>query len=328
MATSGKQFLSATAADIIKEALQLVGVLAEGESVNATTEADCIRSLNYMVKHWQGKHMGNLWAIEPLVLFLKKDQREYTISATSTDYFCKHSDLIITHVQTAAAASDTSIVLDSVTGISDNDKIGIQTTNNVVEWFDVSGSPSGNTVSFDGGTGSLQAAAAVDNIVYVYTPVAATYARPLQIIDAVLRNKSTASDNLIGYDTPVQIIAREDFNDLAVKTTTGRVNQIYFNPELLTAKIQVWPTTNDETEYLVMWVRREIEFFDANSQDVDYPQEWYQALAWNLAMLVAPKWGMVDKEKFGVISAFATQFLEEAASNDTEHYLLLRPNNE
>lgn len=323
MATSGKQFLSATAADIIKEALQVIGVLAEGETVNATTEADCIRTLNYMVKHWQGKHMGNLWAIERMVLFPKKKQREYTISATSTDKFCNYEDFVVTHVKVAATSGAGTIDVDSITNISDNDKIGIQTENNVVEWFDVNGAPSGDTVTFDGGT--LSAGAAVNNVVYVYTPVVSTFSRPLQIIHAVSREKNSYVDNTVGLDIPIIVTAREGYFNLSTKSTEGRVNQIYYSPNLGSGQLNVWPTTLDETQHIVMWVRREIEYFDANTQDVDYPQEWYFALSWNLAMNLGPKWGMVDKERYGIISSLAMQYLKEAADNDTEAYMRLRP---
>jgi len=62
MATSGSIDFAATRDDIITEALEQLGALGEGESPNAAQLASCGRTLNMLVKAWQGEGL-NLFAL-------------------------------------------------------------------------------------------------------------------------------------------------------------------------------------------------------------------------------------------------------------------------
>jgi len=80
MATSGTTAYSVTRDDIIKRALRLIGVLAQGETptTNQTTEAAA--ALNGLVKAWAADGMP-LWAITEKTLPLVSGQAVYTITS-------------------------------------------------------------------------------------------------------------------------------------------------------------------------------------------------------------------------------------------------------
>jgi len=83
MATSGSTDFSVSRDDIIKRALRLIGVLAQGETptTNQTTEAAI--ALNSLVKAWEADGMP-LWAIKSFSIPLTASTATYQIGLSKT----------------------------------------------------------------------------------------------------------------------------------------------------------------------------------------------------------------------------------------------------
>jgi len=125
MAGSDSYNYNRTAAQIITEAYELAGLSEVGESMPSEDVTTCLASLNMMVKAWQAEGIG-LWKNVNASLFPSSSGYEYSIGPTSTDH-CTASHLK-TEIATAIAASGTSLVVDSVTGVTDTfDRDGIIT---------------------------------------------------------------------------------------------------------------------------------------------------------------------------------------------------------
>lgn len=280
MATSNSANYIVTRDDIITEALQLVSAIEEGGSPNASQLTDCGRSLNMLVKYWAADGL-KVWVNEELVIFPVKDQRQYTFGA-SGDRMCRESELVTTKLNGALAASATVITVDSSTGMTAADIVGIATTSSDIHWDTIASVDSATQITLDTG---VDAICADNNRVYTYTTVFAQ--RILKINNAWVRSTTE-------IDIPVSMIAREDYTYLSNKTENGRINQIYFDPKIDTTLINVWPVPNDSNtnERLYAYVTRLYEDFDAASDNPDFPQEWYMPLAWNLAVAIAPKYGV------------------------------------
>ena len=72
--------------------------------------------------------------------------------------------LATTRVKVAGSEGDSTIDVNSISGISDNDSIGITLDSGTVQWTTVDGTPSGDTVTL---ADSLDGDAAVGNTVYI-----------------------------------------------------------------------------------------------------------------------------------------------------------------
>jgi hypothetical protein len=273
MATSGSIDYSVTAADVINEALEQLGVLGEGETANADQLASCMRTLNMMVKTWQADDI-NLFAVKKITLFLQKAQQMYELASTG-DHAA--STYVETAVKVGGSATDTTIDVDSITGVSDGDYIGIELDTGYLHWTTVNGAPAGDTVTI---TDALPSAIAVDNTVYTYTT---RENRPMDIVNAVRKTSSS--------EIPIWIKDRKDYVDLSAKDTEGAVNQIWYDKQYGTGNLYVWPTSDNVDDKLILWTVRTIEDLDASTDDVDFPQEWYLPLMFNLAALLIPKYG-------------------------------------
>ena len=110
---------------------------------------------------------------------------------------------------------------------------------------------------------------------YVITP------KPMRILSA--RRKNTAS----GYETPMTMWARQQYLDQPNKTTSlSTPVNFYYDPQRAIGTLYVWPAPSAQVAAaftIEMEVLRRMDDMDASNNDADLPQEWLQALIWNLA---------------------------------------------
>lgn len=290
-----------TTDDIITEALELLGVLGEGEVPTADQLTSSQRTLNMMTKTWQADGL-NLFAVQRNYLFLEKDKDEYPLSASSSSNFT--SSFVQSATTATASALDTTITLDDASPLLNGDAIGIFTTNNTLFWTTVSGAPAGNVVTiakplpFNVDSGA---------VVYSYTTVSN---RPMLILEAYLHQFGAT-------DIPVDLISRVDYYELTNKTTEGFINQVYYDPQIGTGTLFVWPLTTNEKDYLILLTQRTLEDFDSSTDNPDYPQEWYMPLTWNLARALGPKYGTPQMD-YARIMQQSRELYETARGFDTE----------
>lgn len=222
MATSGSTDFSVTRDDIITEALEQLGVLAEGESPNANQLTSCARTLNMLIKYWQADGF-NIFALANQTIDLTAGTVSYTLSP-----------------------------------------------------------------------------------------------RPMMIMNAV----RVDSD---GIETPLDLLNRNDYIELTDKDSTGAPVSIYYDPQVGTNnKMYIWPVPNNADYDIKVWYQRSIHDVDQATDDVDYPQEWYLPLAFNLAVALANKYAIPPKRLADIVQ-MAVSYKETAEGFDQEDYVQFSP---
>jgi len=294
MATSGSVDYNVTGTAIVIEAMELIGAIAAGETLTAHDGASCLRSLEMMIKHWQAEGIG-LWRNKEAALFLSYEG--YSFSVGPTGDHCS-TTWVKTEIATAASSGDATITVDDDTGVLDGDYIGVELDDYSLQWTTVDGDPVANVITLDA---VLTDDVAVDNHVYTYTTL---ISRPLEIIEARLHRAS-------GSDIPMKIISLDEYTRLSTKTTTGVPNQIYYDPQQINIKVKIWPACNDVQDYIKVIFRLAIEDVDALTNNADFGQEWLLPLAWNLAVLIAPKFGV----NFSQANLYLAREMKKNASN-------------
>jgi len=136
--------------------------------------------------------------------------------------------------------------------------------------------------------------------------------RPVEIQSAY---RSDTDDN----DTQMTIFSREEYRMLTNKDSEGAPLNIYFDAQLDNSEINIWPVPNatDAAEFTIelSW-RKPADDADATTDDLEFPQEWYRALKWNLAQEIMSEYDLPE-EKQRRISKFAKDSLKDAESSDT-----------
>jgi len=216
MATSGSIDFTLTRDTIIADALELIGAIGIGDTPTSADYTTCARTLNMMVKAWQGQGI-HLWTETEMTVTLVVDQATYTLSP-----------------------------------------------------------------------------------------------RPLYIKAARFRN---ADD----VDRPVRVDSRVEFFNIPNKTSAGKINRIYYDPQLGSGTLYVWPVPDDATETLRLTYIRSLEDFDASGDNPDFPQEWLQTITYNLAVRIAAKYGKNVTKTAPELISIAQLSLLEMQLWDTEN---------
>lgn len=109
--------------------------------------------------------------------------------------------------------------------------------------------------------------------------------RPLRISQAFLRVDSQNTD------TVLQIISRQEYEQLGSKSSQGVVNSVFYDPQIPNGVVYVYTTPSDATRTIHLFAQRLIG--DAtNIGTLDFPQEWYQSLKWGLAAEIGMEYGV------------------------------------
>jgi hypothetical protein len=300
MAVSGSFDSEATVTQIIDDALAYCGKKSLAQTTDANLSETCRKTFDWMLKWWQGRNIG-LWLIDDLTLFLIPATQSYDIyssGAHATTSFVK------TELATAGVVTDLTVDVDSITGISSGDYIGIELDSGSLQWTTVNGAPAGTTVTI---TDALTGAAAIDNHVYTYTTRAQKF---LDLVDVQFHQEDDT-------EYPINEISREQYKSLSQKSSTGRCTQIYTDFRIDRVKVNVWPTADSVKTYINMSVRRRIDDLDSLSNTAAIPPEWTLPMSTNLAYWIAPKVG-VDLNKVGVLKALADETLKTIVGFDQE----------
>ena len=324
MATTNSYNFAVTRDNLITDALLHIGVVGEGEtpSTNAITEA--ARMLNMLCKLRSADGMP-LWAIKRGVILPVTD----VSSVTTVSHIVQVGSYVETAIGADEASGQTSITVDSITGISSGDQIGVEQDDGSMHWTTVNGAPSGTTVVL---TAALTDEAADGNKIYTYTASSDRIPRPLRVYSA---NILETTDDTVWE---LEIADREDFFKLSDRTTESIPNCLYYEPGLGDATadptsattwygtFHFWPRFDGGDHVIEFSYQRPAQDFDATGDHPDFPQEFYLPIVLELAALLGPRYGIEPTERARLFSE-AAMYLELALTTITlEGSLKLQPN--
>lgn len=298
MTTSGTTELGYTVNQILEEAYDALGVAADGETLSGNLFARGKKSLNMLLRQWQGSGM-HLWTMTEGYLFPTKGDESFSLAtARVVNAYSR------TTTSAAASSTDTTVTLTSVTGITNGLNIGILMDDNTMHWTTVNGAPAGNVVTLtDALTGD------VNNGAVVFTHDG-TF-RACQRIRQVRRIDSST------YEIPMQMYARADYMALPNKAEQSVPVVAYVSRQLSASTIYLWPTVNREDIVIPFTYERVIEAVTASTETLDVPEYWFPALYLNLAVLLATKMG-TNPQRYQVVLSQAQEALAQAMTFDTE----------
>ena len=117
----------------------------------------------------------------------------------------------------------------------------------------------------------------------------------------------------------VEIMARQDFNNLPIASNGTIVNGTY-QPFINYGVFSVWPTPDSSTlvgTILRLTYQTPFNYFNASTDLMDFPQEWTNALIYQLAVSLAPEVGLPIQDRSD-LKTDAKIHLETVLSNGQE----------
>ena len=297
MSTSNSTDFNLTRDELLTGALRIIGKAGRGKTLSSADLSDAAEALELMIKQLQATGV-HIWKELEATLFVEKGTAEYSLPGANCTL-----DYVTTSMKVAGVATDSTIDVSSITGLTDADFIGIELDDGTMQWTTINGVPSGDTVTL---TASLTGATAIFNTIYAYTT---KIVRPLKAI-SVRRQ----SDNDINID----IVSKEEYLRLPIKDSVGQVNTVFYNPLLETGKLFIWPTGNSATDRVQISFMMPLEDMDSANITPDFPQEWLLALKFGVASLLGPEYGL-DLNRQMYIDSRAAAFLQVVRDFDEEY---------
>lgn len=137
---------------------------------------------------------------------------------------------------------------------------------------------------------------------YTLNPV-----RPVRILSVRYNNGST--------ELPMESLTREEYDALPIKTTTGTPTTYYYDKQLESALLYIWPLMASVTsETLEVTYVRELDDLATLATVVDVPGEFYDCVVYCLADRLLDDFD-IEKPK---VSMMARQLYAEALAGDRE----------
>lgn len=301
MSTSGTITFSQTRDSLILDALVDAGAIGVGVVPDSNVTEFAQRTLNLMLKSWavDGLH---LWKVKDFTLFLEKADNTYLLGPSGDNWTI--GTVVSTQIKTAAALSATSIDIDSTTGITAGDYIGIEVDDGTMHWTTVSSVTDSDTLVISTG---IDAAAAIDNRVYSYTTKAG---RPTALHDLRVKDEDNNERN-------VNLISRNEYGNFSVKTDTGDPSNFYFQPTLTASTLKCYVSPSRCTDRLVGSAEFHIEDLSAANNDFDCPQEWLLPIRLNLGVLLMPA-AAAGSTEFKILKSLAQEYKDMVLGWDRE----------
>ena len=309
MTTSASVDFSVSRDNLIEDALRTAGIIGIDDSASSNQLTWAARLLN-MYKKSLGAHGPALWARKTGWILPQTDTNEIDLGPSGD-----HATLSYVQTQTSAAASSgaTTITVDSITGISASDKIGIEQDDGEVQWTTVSGAPSGSTITL---ATALADDVANDAYVWTYTT---KLVRPLRILEAYVR------DEVGNTETPIDVLSKQEYETVGSKESDGVPNMLAYDPQLTDGRAYIYPRISDGSTLIKIIFQRPFEDFDAADDTPDFPQEWYLALMLNLAVLLAPAGGLPVNDRKLLIQEAGMALLTAQGNEPEEGSLKIQP---
>lgn len=294
MAVSGSKTFTITRTDIVNAAMRKIGAYDSGDAPSPEESADAILALNVMIKEWSARGIDVPWR-ESVTLFVQSGTQAYSIGPSGDHATAAYVE---TTLAADAVASDSTLTLTSTTGIAADDYIGIKLDDGSIHWTTVV------DLSTTIGTG-LASDASSGNAVYAYTTKAN---RPQKVVYANTRERN--------QDTPVELIGDVSYRGLSDKTSSGRINQAFYQPTFVNGTLFVWPTGGPDK--LMLICQPLADTFLTASNNPQFPIEWGNALIFNLAADLSPEYGISLKER-QLLRIEAREKLETVLDYDVEN---------
>lgn len=312
MTTSGTSTFNLNRNQIILSALRKIKAIASGEVPDAQTVQDCSDQLNTLMKSLEATGL-HLWTEAEAGLFLQPGQNAYYFGAINpitglTDHAAEV--YAPTTLLTAAASGASAVTVASAGSILTTYNIGIVLDSGSIFWTTVNG-VAGTTVTLLAPT---TGSAAAGNQVYTYQN---NIVRPLRIVSARRRSMTSAPNYL---DTQMIGLSRIDYRNMPNKFANGVITQWFYDPRggaNATGRIFLWPTPSDVTSTVSFTWLRPIQDFLSAANSPDMPQEWLDALVWNLAYRMAPEYDCPPAQ-YSMVKEQAAMTLQNAMGFDRE----------
>lgn len=301
MAVSTTTDFKSSADEIIKDSFAHLNVFGENEPIPKESLDIALRILNRMLKSVQ-QFSEHLWVKQTVTMFPQKSQAKYTFG---TDHITG-DDYLESTLDGDYAAGATSIVLNDAISASADDYVGVILDDNSFYWDQIDTILS-KTITFK--NGSLPSTASDNNTVYTYTN------KLENPFDVYKLNRFEDGTNEI----PMNPLSVRGYFEQPNKNSTSRPVSYSYDRQRDAGVIDIWPTPSTVDFLIRILLARRVKDIDLTVNNLDFPQEWEEAIMLNLAVRLARIYQKNTGNNFNELRLAAQESLDLALNFDVEN---------
>ena len=119
-------------------------------------------------------------------------------------------------------------------------------------------------------------------------------ARPAKIEAAFIRMQGGST---LPVDYPLQVLrAKEDYDRISIKTLNAFPQYVFYDSSFPVGNVFVWPVPNNQYQ-IFLTVMTQLQAFQNLSETIVMPNEYLDALQWNLADRILTIYGLPENPK-------------------------------
>jgi hypothetical protein len=120
-------------------------------------------------------------------------------------------------------------------------------------------------------------------------------------------------------DLPMTQFNRDEYAQQTNKTFQQRPCTNYYFDKTLTPSITLWPLPNNNYDQLSVWRHRFVQDVGTLTQQIEVPQQWMEAIIWQLSARLVYEIPGVDSERRREVIQAAQAFMLEAELGETDN---------
>lgn len=310
MATSNSYDFTVTGDTICKAALRKVAAHIHGVAPTATQLSEALEALNFLISRWRGKvipmwNNRQAWILPQLPATYPHTNYLWPV------YFgtgqCASAYVYSTLTNNEIATSS-AIDITSATGFSGGMTVGVQLDDNesLIHWTTIA-SVASNVINL---TAPLPSAASSGNMIYAYSSTNAA-PRPVRIMDQFVINHATQQRWPISQFSLNELHRTQNVAPAGPPIHIGYQPNWYGQVDSGTGIVWVYPGFFTAQYVIEVLAQYPFERFSSGSDDCQLPPEWYSALVDELALKLAPEYGL-ERDARMLLKADAKASLEDA----------------
>lgn len=303
MTTSGVYTYEPSLNDILGQSYDALQIGQDGETLTGDFYNRARPILNSMLKAWEGQGI-HLWTMKEGTLFLRVGESTYPFGDATTHLA---NDYYETTTSAAEAVGQTVISVTSTTGFVNGNPIGFIDEDGDLQWRLISSFVTDTSVTV---TVALTVAVPDESEVYTYT---------LNSFIPVVRVLDVRRKQGDDYEVPINFVSREEYMSLPNKTQTGTPIQAYYSRQIPYGTMCVWNAPYSAVPVLRFTYERKIQIMEEAAETFDVPENWYEAIVYNLALRLIPVFGCAPGRKVD-LQVLAKDSLDSALGFDTDIY--------
>jgi hypothetical protein len=308
MATSGTYEFPMGRNQLIADAFEELNVVGQGQPLSASLLAKGQRTLNSMLQRWAATEI-HVWTVTEGVLIPQAGQVKYKLGPSSADHVTFRDQLITTEIATDVVSGASTIEVEDAGAAATTNYIGVQVDDATIHWTTINGAPAGNTIQL---TTGLDDSAMAGATVFIYE---SKIPQPLKIVHGRRMNFTTGNETELGDGG--KPTARLDYQRFTLKANAGPFQSYFYDRQRGDGYLYLYQVPSVITEQINFTWHRTIQIMASATDDFDLPQEWFDTLKFNLALMLATG-HHVPAEKLNAITAIATTLLDQMKGADRE----------